>query len=262
MNALIAVEVVKGKPCVTSRQMADAFGKEHYNVVRDIRNTIDKCSESFSALNFELAEYADEQGKPRPMYLLSKDGLMMVTMGYTTPEAMRIKEAYIAKFNEMEECLRGPKLPDFSNPALAARAWAEEYEQRLLAEHQRDEVIRTKAEIGSRREATAMAAASRLSKENARLQDALGVGKTWKSVKAIDWVKHYFIPSAGLWSQLGKKLTTLSREMGYSVRRMETSEYPNGVGLYHEDVIKRLHARLEAHPEMLWQYRKEGGARA
>lgn len=262
MNALIAVEVVKGKPCVTSRQVAGAFGKEHYNVVRDIRNTIDKCSESFTALNFEVSEYMDSTGRKLPMYLLSKDGLMMVTMGYTTPEAMRIKEAYIARFNEMEERLRGPKLPDFNNPAIAARAWAEEYEQRLLAEHQRDEAIRTKAEIGSRREATAMATASRLSKENARLQDALGVGKTWKSVKAIDWVKYYFIPSAGLWSQLGKKLTTLSREMGYSVRRMETGEYPNGVGLYHEDVIKRLHARLEAHPEMLWQYRKEGGARA
>ena len=260
MNALIAVEVVNGKPCVTSRQVAEAFGKEHKNVIRDIRETKAKCSESFTALNFELSEYMDSTGRKLPMYLLSKDGLMMVTMGYVTPEAMRIKEAYIAKFNAMEEQLRGPKLPDFNNPAIAARAWAEQYEQRLLAEHQRDEAIRTKAEIGSRREATAMATASRLSKENAKLQDALGIGKTWKSAKAIDWVKHYFIPSAGLWSQLGKKLTTLSREMGYEVRRMETSEYPNGVGLYHEDVIKRLHARLDAHPEMLWQYRKEAVA--
>lgn len=89
--------------------MTDAFEKEHKNVLADIRNTVSKCSESFSGLNFQLAEYKDDQGKPRPMYLLTKDGLMMVTMGYTTHEAMRVKEAYIAKFNEMEEELRHPR---------------------------------------------------------------------------------------------------------------------------------------------------------
>ena len=45
MNDIVKVEIVNGKPCVTSLQVAEAFGKEHYNVVRDIRNTIAKCSE-------------------------------------------------------------------------------------------------------------------------------------------------------------------------------------------------------------------------
>ena len=31
------------------------------------------------------------------MYLLSKDGFMMVVIGYATPEAIYIKEAYTAK---------------------------------------------------------------------------------------------------------------------------------------------------------------------
>ena len=81
-----------------------------------------KCTESFTAPNFGVSEYTDSTGRKLPMYLLSKDGLMMVTMGYTTPEAMRIKEAYIARFNEMDEQLRSasPAIPDFQNPALAA----------------------------------------------------------------------------------------------------------------------------------------------
>lgn len=97
MDIEISLKKINDKevPAVTSLQVAEAFGKEHKNVLRDIRETLDKCSESFSELNFERAEYRDEQDKPRPLYLLSKDGLMMVTMGYTTPEAMRIKEAYI-----------------------------------------------------------------------------------------------------------------------------------------------------------------------
>lgn len=109
MNGLVNVEVVNGKPCVTSLQVADAFEKEHKNVLADIRNTLSKCSESFNGLNFQLVEYTDTKGEKRPMYLLTKDGFMMLAMGYTTPEAMRVKEAYIARFNEMEEELRHPR---------------------------------------------------------------------------------------------------------------------------------------------------------
>ncbi|MDR2074465.1 MAG: hypothetical protein LBP36_03825 [Oscillospiraceae bacterium] len=38
----------------------------------------------------------------------------------------------------------GINLPDFTNPAVAARAWAEEVERRQIAENQRDEAIRIK----------------------------------------------------------------------------------------------------------------------
>ena len=71
------------------------------------------------------------------MYLLSRDGFMLVVMGYTTERAMRVKEAYISEFNKMEERLRSRHplpsvpagLPDFTNPAVAARAWADERER-------------------------------------------------------------------------------------------------------------------------------------
>lgn len=88
MNELAKVEVVNGKPCVTSLQVAEAFGKEHKNVLADIRNTVSKCSESFTGLNFQLSEYTDSTGRKLPMYLLTKDGFVMLAMGYTTPEAM------------------------------------------------------------------------------------------------------------------------------------------------------------------------------
>ena len=89
--------------------MTDAFEKEHKSVLADIRNTVSKCSEAFTGLNFQLSEYTDSTGRKLPMYILTKDGFMMLAMGYTTPEAMRVKEAYIAKFNEMEEELRHPR---------------------------------------------------------------------------------------------------------------------------------------------------------
>ena len=146
LNITLSVRTVNDKtiPAVTSRQVAEAFGKEHKNVLADIRNTIAKCSKSFTELNFQPSEYSDSTGRKLPCYLLSKDGLLMVTMGYITPEAMRVKEAYIKRFNEMEaELAHGPRvpddptelgLPDFRDPVKAAQAWALEAEGRREAE--------------------------------------------------------------------------------------------------------------------------------
>ena len=46
------------------------------------------------------------------MYLLSKDGFTLLTMGYTGEKAMAFKIAYIARFNEMEEQLRAASVKD------------------------------------------------------------------------------------------------------------------------------------------------------
>ncbi|WP_279076248.1 Rha family transcriptional regulator [Bilophila wadsworthia] len=91
---------------VTSLQVAEHFRKNHKDVLRDIRVTIEKCSHEFNERNFAPVEYTDAKGEKRPMYILSKDGFMMVAMGYTGAEAMRMKKAYIARFNEMEKALQ------------------------------------------------------------------------------------------------------------------------------------------------------------
>lgn len=103
---VIDVHQNNGILVTTSRNVAEVFHKEHYNVMRDIKAILERCSPEFNALNFEGVTYKDAKGEERPEYLLTKDGTTMLIMGYTGELAMKFKEAYIKRFNEMEKQLK------------------------------------------------------------------------------------------------------------------------------------------------------------
>ena len=107
MNNL--VEVKKEKIYCKSNMVAEIFEKEHKNVLRDIKELLDNCSKEFSQLNFELSIYKI-RGKEYPCYNLTKDGFVMLAMGFTGEKATQFKELYINKFNEMERALTSQKL--------------------------------------------------------------------------------------------------------------------------------------------------------
>ena len=88
-----------------SLKVAGAFGKKHFHVMRDIKNIIAQVHDSFIQSNFGLVEYIDGKGQLRPMYEMTKDGFVLLVMGYNTEQAMQIKLAYIKEFNYMQSML-------------------------------------------------------------------------------------------------------------------------------------------------------------
>lgn len=146
--------------------------------------------------------------------------------------------------------------------AEALRALAAEVElreaveqQKALAESQRDHAIRTKAEIGNRREATAMATASVAVRQRDALADKLGEGKHWKSVKAIPWLLCVFAESRGMYSVVGKRLAQLGERMGKPSREIEDAAYGT-VKAHHVDVIEAFRLMLMQDAAMLGKYRR------
>ncbi|GAA5785647.1 Rha family transcriptional regulator [Chitiniphilus shinanonensis] len=103
-----------------SRRVAKAFGKQHKDVLRRITKL--GCSRRFAERNFTLCHENNElqNGKPQPFYQITKDGFVLLVMGFTGQAAMAIKEAYIEAFNAMAEYIQ----------RRASSAW-EEY--RLVA---------------------------------------------------------------------------------------------------------------------------------
>lgn len=61
---------------VTSLQVAEAFGKEHKEVLRDIRNLT--ISKDFNERNFAPVKYYDSKGESRPMLRMTRDGFMIL----------------------------------------------------------------------------------------------------------------------------------------------------------------------------------------
>jgi len=119
------------------------------------------------------------------------------------------------------------QIPDFSDPAAAARAWANEYDARRLAE-------RTKAEIGTRREATAMNTASQAVKKATRLEIELDQSQQYATVKRMEMLFH---GQQFSWRLL--KRTAI--EMGIPPKDVFDANYGK-VNAYHADVWREAYA--------------------
>lgn len=97
------IQIKDHKTVTTSETVAKVFGKQHKNVLRDIREILEAGDDEFNRLNFELVEYIDKKGEKRPIFEMTKDGFMLLVMGYKTKKAMAIKISYIKAFNYMAE---------------------------------------------------------------------------------------------------------------------------------------------------------------
>lgn len=107
----------KGQAFCSSSQVAEEFGKRHDNVLRDIENL--DCSKEFFLLNFEGKTYKSKRAK-QPEYLMTKDGFVFLVMGYRGKKAARFKEAYIARFNQMESFIKSLLATKMEFPAFTA----------------------------------------------------------------------------------------------------------------------------------------------
>lgn len=100
----------KGKilPVVTSRQVAEDFGKEHKNVLQTISNL---AAENSAVKNMMIESTYENRGKQYPEYLLTRDGFSLLVMGFTGSKALSWKLKYIEAFNKMEEHIKGQAKP-------------------------------------------------------------------------------------------------------------------------------------------------------
>jgi anti-repressor protein len=111
MNGLINIENKDGVLLVSSREVAERFGKEHKHVLESITNIGQQMSTAeFSAL-FKNSTYKASNEKTNPEYLLTRDGFSLLAMGFTGAKALEWKLKYLEAFNKMEEVIKAGGIP-------------------------------------------------------------------------------------------------------------------------------------------------------
>ena len=125
----IILSTQNGEPVASSRQIAESFGKEHRNVMRDIENLMTAgVLKNEQPPMFYKTEYTHEQnGQTYPMYLMNRDGFTLLAMGFTGKTALEWKLKYIAAFNAMEKKLA--ERPQLSRAELMAQALIAAHEE-------------------------------------------------------------------------------------------------------------------------------------
>ena len=126
---------------MSSREIAEMTGKQHKDVMRSIRN-MESAWEKVGGRKFALAEYSDEQGKPRPEYQLSKKECLYIATKFND-------EARAILINRWEE-LENKSAPQQSDAIVLANAFQilsnmVEDQKRLI--EQRDQALLQSKEV-------------------------------------------------------------------------------------------------------------------
>lgn len=159
---------------MSSREIAELTGKQHKDVLYDIRKMLAELE--LSTADFS-AMYKAENGQEYECFNLDKENTLILVSGYN----VKIRQAIIQRWQELEN--RQPKLPTTYKEALLAL---------IAKEEALEEAIKTKAYIGDKKIATAMNTASQLSKQLDKAKDyatikrvekATGQKYKWKQLK-------------------------------------------------------------------------------
>lgn len=97
------VTSLDGQLITSSLLVAEAFGKQHKHILEKIESL--EITDSFLSANFSAHNQKVTFGKggqrDSKVYRMTKDGFMLLVMGFTGKRAMNIKIAYINAFNRM-----------------------------------------------------------------------------------------------------------------------------------------------------------------
>ncbi|NNA98823.1 Rha family transcriptional regulator [Pseudomonas gessardii] len=187
----MTIVIIKdGDAVTTTLAIAEGTLNDHASVIALARR-YQSDLEDFGLVRFEIRprEAGQHGGGDTEFAILNEpQSTLLLTFMRNTDIVRAFKKKLVREFWEMvqQRNQRGPALPADYIGALEHLLASKRSEQ--LAIEQRDQAIETKAEIGSRREATAMATASAAVRQANQLKEELGRGLRQATVAAVEKV--------------------------------------------------------------------------
>lgn len=102
---------LNGTETVDSRQVAEAIGKDHSKLLRDIRTYCGYLTETKIGFSdyFIESTYTDSTGRTLPCYLCTRKGCEMIANKLTGQKGVVFTAMYVNAFHNMEQELSSPK---------------------------------------------------------------------------------------------------------------------------------------------------------
>ena len=208
--------VLDGSVKMSTIEIAKITGKKHKNVLAD-------CRKMFDSLTLDAAEFSAAQtygnNNSRNVYELDKELTLTLVSGYD----IKMRSVIVKRWLELEEKVDISCLPQTLPDAL--RCLADKVEENRSLEHEKNQA-----------------------------QAALGFNSLYLQVKGISWLGECFVMSKKIYSIIGKELSKLSMDRGYSVNQVPDVSFGK-VNAYHEDVIQVFKQKLEDDLFYLSKYR-------
>ena len=122
---------------MSSREIAELCNKEHRNVCRDI-DTLNESYAQMGLLKVEQGHYTLQNtgSQQHRQFLLSKEQTIDLITGYRADIRIRINRRWAELEQQVNQSSPVIALPDFTNPVEAARAFADQYEAKQIAQEQ------------------------------------------------------------------------------------------------------------------------------
>ena len=106
---------------ITSIEVAEMIGKEHSNLLKDIRRYIEQSAEVKINLGefFKESSYQDANNQKRPCFDVTIKGCEFIANKLTGPKGIEFTAKYINKFHDMEETIKTGLLDNLSTEMQA-----------------------------------------------------------------------------------------------------------------------------------------------
>lgn len=196
---------------LSSREVAEMVGKDHSDLLKDIRRYQEYLNEG----NFPLVEYfkedtyQDAKGETRNCYLISKKGCEFIAHKMTGQKGAIFTAKYIERFHEMQDTLSKP-LSQLELMQMSINQLVEQ-EKRMNSIENRMDMIEAKSIT--------------------RPVDYYTIAG-FASIKNLK----VNISQANF---LGRKATALSKKYGYDIDKVSDPRYGT-VNAYHVDILNEV----------------------
>lgn len=196
---------------LSSREVAEMVGKDHSDLLKDIRRYQEYLTEG----NFPLSEYfkedtyKDSTGRTLNCYLVSKKGCEFIAHKMTGQKGAIFTAKYIERFHEMQDVLQKP-MTQLEIMQMSINQLVEQ-ERRMNELESRLDIIEAKNQT---------------------------VPNEYFTIAGFATIRKQKIDVA-LANLLGRKASKLSREYGYDIGKVSDPRYGT-VNTYHVDILNKV----------------------